>query len=148
MMIPKQAKICPHCRKRQGWSLIAKIFLGIFIFMLFGLIVNQSQKSKTPAPTGGTMHYTYPEALLTMGGKALKSKHPDWSNDICNTVSERKILLGMTKEQVLSAWGKPTHTNTETSPSLEQELWWYGDLAKGTILHFQNGKLAYVNENK
>jgi len=30
MFIPKEAKICPHCRKRQGMSLPLKIILIIF----------------------------------------------------------------------------------------------------------------------
>jgi len=39
MMIPKEAKICPHCRKRQGWTLPAKIGLGIIIIIvIFGII--------------------------------------------------------------------------------------------------------------
>lgn len=34
MMIPKEAKICPHCRKRQGWTLPAKIVLGFIFFIV------------------------------------------------------------------------------------------------------------------
>lgn len=39
MMIPREAKICPHCRKQQGWTLPAKIGLGIIIIIvIFGII--------------------------------------------------------------------------------------------------------------
>lgn len=34
MMIPKDAKVCPHCRKRQSVS-----FLSVFIFIVFVLLV-------------------------------------------------------------------------------------------------------------
>ncbi len=33
-MIPREAKICPHCRKRQGMSPIVKIFLVFFALMV------------------------------------------------------------------------------------------------------------------
>lgn len=35
MMIPKAAKICPHCRKKQGWTMPAKIVMGLIIFSAF-----------------------------------------------------------------------------------------------------------------
>lgn len=39
MMIPKEAKICPHCRKRQGMGLFAKIIIGVFgFFVLAGIV--------------------------------------------------------------------------------------------------------------
>lgn len=31
IMIPKEASICPYCRKRQGWPLFSKIVAGVFI---------------------------------------------------------------------------------------------------------------------
>jgi hypothetical protein len=41
MIIPKEAKICPHCRKRQGWTLPAKLGLGIIIFIVIIGIIAQ-----------------------------------------------------------------------------------------------------------
>ena len=41
MMIPKEAKICPFCRKQQGWSLFTKFFLVVAILFLVTMIVNQ-----------------------------------------------------------------------------------------------------------
>jgi hypothetical protein len=32
MMIPKEAKFCPHCRKRQGMSVGFKLLLGLILF--------------------------------------------------------------------------------------------------------------------
>jgi hypothetical protein len=145
MMIPKYAKICPHCKKKQGWGLGIKIFLGVIaIAVLIALVGKERERSKMSTPATEAVR----EVALTEKGKVIKQKHSGWSNEFCNVISERKITLDMTKEQVLLAWGKPDHINTETRASLEQELWWYGNLAKGTILHFINGKLAYINENK
>jgi len=33
-IILKKAKICPYCRKRQKWSLLTKIGLGIIVFIV------------------------------------------------------------------------------------------------------------------
>jgi hypothetical protein len=47
MMIPKEAKICPHCRKKQGISLLGKIVIGLFLLVLFSIFV--SEIGKQPA---------------------------------------------------------------------------------------------------
>ena len=39
MMIPEEAKICPHCRKQQGWSVLHKIGLVILIAMVISFFV-------------------------------------------------------------------------------------------------------------
>ncbi|MEW6485781.1 MAG: zinc ribbon domain-containing protein [Pseudomonadota bacterium] len=47
MMISKDAKICPHCRKKQGWSLVAKIIIGFFILIALSAIGNLGRESTT-----------------------------------------------------------------------------------------------------
>lgn len=37
MMIPKEAKVCPHCRKKQGTSIITMIVAGFFILFVIGM---------------------------------------------------------------------------------------------------------------
>ena len=39
MMIPKDASICPHCRKRQGMSSGFKLLLGLILFFAFMAII-------------------------------------------------------------------------------------------------------------
>ncbi len=47
MMIPKDAKVCPHCRKKQGTSFAGK-FLGIvLILFVIGIAVNAFKENKT-----------------------------------------------------------------------------------------------------
>lgn len=54
MMIPKEAKICPHCRKKFGWTTPAKIavvLLGLAIFGSFlGENAKDTPKSKPASP--------------------------------------------------------------------------------------------------
>lgn len=49
MMIPQDAKICPHCRKKLGWSLPAKIFVGLIILGAFGALIGKNNP-ETPQP--------------------------------------------------------------------------------------------------
>ena len=37
MMIPQEASICPHCRKKQGTSTGVKILAVIFILIVIGM---------------------------------------------------------------------------------------------------------------
>lgn len=40
MIIPREAKICPYCRKKQGWTLAAKIFAALFIVGALSAVMN------------------------------------------------------------------------------------------------------------
>jgi len=40
MMIPGDARICPHCRKPQGWTIPAKIFATLLAVVIFGAIMS------------------------------------------------------------------------------------------------------------
>jgi hypothetical protein len=51
MMIPKEASICPHCRKRQGTSLFVWLLTGFFILVGLGMCVNMgSNKGGISSP--------------------------------------------------------------------------------------------------
>lgn len=54
MMIPKSAKVCPHCRKKQGVSILEVICLLIFGLFVIGYIGSNSGSNNiggTSAPT-------------------------------------------------------------------------------------------------
>lgn len=48
MMIPREASICPHCRKRQGLSLSSKIFVGLMVVILIAIISNALNSPSPP----------------------------------------------------------------------------------------------------
>ena len=52
MMIPKEAKYCPHCRKRQGTSTGVKILAVLLFLFLIGFI---SSLSKTGSNFSSTL---------------------------------------------------------------------------------------------
>jgi hypothetical protein len=71
----------------------------------------------------------------------LRAKHPDWSTDVCYTIAQRKAQIGMTKDQVLAAWGKPRDINRTVNPFGTSEQWCYGDIG-GTYLYFDDGVMT------
>ena len=54
-------------------------------------------------------------------------------------VSEKKIMIGMTKEMVLDSWGKPKDINRTVGEWGVHEQWIY---SLDTYLYFENGKLT------
>ncbi|MBK7498046.1 MAG: hypothetical protein IPI19_02830 [Ignavibacteriales bacterium] len=56
----------------------------------------------------------------------LKLKYPYWNTNECLTVSNRRINIGMTKEMVREAWGRPEDINRTTNAYGTSEQWVYG----------------------
>ena len=54
MMIPKDAKICPHCRKQLVWSLPAKIFIGFIALVIISTLIRQIKGTDVQKPSGKT----------------------------------------------------------------------------------------------
>ncbi len=51
MMIPQEASICPHCRKRLKTSLLTKIMAGFFILAFVGYCQGQLISSRNSTPS-------------------------------------------------------------------------------------------------
>ena len=62
------------------------------------------------------------------------NKHPAWDRELCGLVAERKIRLGMTREQARAAWGRPERVNRTVFPNRVHEQWVYGS----NYLYFVN----------
>ncbi len=45
--------------------------------------------------------------LLTPAGAAVHDAYPTWDNIVCNSVGEKRLRIGMRKEMVEAAWGRP-----------------------------------------
>lgn len=54
MMIPKNAKICPHCRKALGWTWPAKIVVGLFVLGMIGAFMGKNNQDAPQAPKPAT----------------------------------------------------------------------------------------------
>lgn len=68
----------------------------------------------------------------------LCDKNSAWATDECDAISSNQVMLGMNKEQVVTAWGKPKQVNKTLTEKLDREQWVYG---QGQYLYFYDGKL-------
>jgi hypothetical protein len=64
-------------------------------------------------------------------------------------IKERRVLLGMDKDQVLLALGKPKNKSREPNASGDEiEDWIYGDPpGKMVFVQFTEGKVVKVNDS-
>lgn len=144
MMIPEEAKICPHCRKSQPSKTVR--YLVLFIILLFSYTCSQMPPS--PSSSSNSTVTTQQEAPLTTQGKKIKAKHPSWSNRICNTVAKKEIYVGMTAEQVKAAWGKPYKINTTIGSYGNHEQWVMSDGIGSDYVYFENGIMTSLQQSK
>ena len=82
------------------------------------------------------------------------NKHPSLPPKIKSAILGEKIILGMTKEQVLASWGDPAETHKYVYPNTIMEQWTYEKCNTRTLsyscteylLIFINGVLASYSD--
>ncbi len=73
----------------------------------------------------------------------LEAAHPTWTAQEVQLVSERKVWIGMTEEQAIESWGKPSNMNTTAMANYIQEQWVYRlNSYRANYLYFENGILT------
>jgi hypothetical protein len=145
-----RAIVCPSCKKKVGnagsngiarkhyglgWGcgVILMLMVVITIMVAIGTsITEQSQKQKIKIQKEQQIQ-------LTEKGKKIQKVHPIWSNEICNTISNKQIQMGMTKDMVIASWRKPDRINRTVTMNRTHEQWVYGD---STYLYFEDGILT------
>lgn len=58
-------------------------------------------------------------------------------------IIEGKVIIGMTKQQCIEAWGNPKQINRTITASIIYEQWVY---SAGRYLYFENGKLVTIQD--
>ena len=91
MMIPHEAKICPHCRKVQGWTLPAKMFACFLLLMAFTAVTNLSKQPPPPAS----------QAPSPSATKSVATAAPELKTVKNITIRGRTISTGDTYDSVL-----------------------------------------------
>jgi hypothetical protein len=62
-------------------------------------------------------------------------------------IREKRALVGMDREQVILALGRPAHKSRETNDGIEEEDWVYGQApGKFTFVTFNGDKVIKVKE--
>lgn len=64
--------------------------------------------------------------------------------DIQRCISEKKVQIGMSTEQVILSWGRPEHINRSVGKWGEHEQWVYGS----TYLYFENGIMTSFQDSR
>ena len=78
------------------------------------------------------------QQLITERRRRAINAHP-WPERIKLAVFENRLELGMTREQVTTAWGQPR--SVDVTPTTRQEQWTY---AGPIYLYFTNGALVTI----
>lgn len=134
--------------------MIGMILKGIGLFVLLGVLAmcvglcssvpsTQSYKDKAQAQKAAIANEP-----LTEKGKKIKAKHQDWSNDVCNTIAEKKIRVGMTDAQVRASWGKPYKINSTVNTYGTSEQWVMSDGGGSDYVYFDNGVMTSLQQSK
>ena len=63
----------------------------------------------------------------------------NWDNSIVELITDKKVKLTMSAEQVLLSWGKPQNINQSIGSYGVHEQWIYGS---GQYLYFENNVLT------
>jgi hypothetical protein len=71
----------------------------------------------------------------------IRKKHPDWSDKTIQAISNKKVHIGMTKDQAIAAWGRPNDINKTITAVVTSEQWVYG---QRSYLYFDNGVLTAI----
>jgi hypothetical protein len=95
------------------------------------------EHAKFASKSKNTGIYVTPPSL-TKAGKRIKAKYPDWDDLTCSTVGAGEIFLGMTKEQVRAAWGRPYKVNTTKTVYGTREQWVMYETGS-TYVYFDDG---------
>lgn len=66
---------------------------------------------------------------LTPTGMGVQKDHPKWDNATCNSVGEKQLRIGMRREMVEAAWGRPCTV-----------IWRVDGRADGASTHFLSTK--------
>lgn len=143
MMIPKEAKVCPFCRRKVGnirGAIIPAILIVFFIVWVTGMVFEAEQKNKNLLASQ--------QSQLTAKGKIIKDNHPAWPNETCNAVGNKEVSIGMNKDQVIAAWGKPYRINTTESIRGSREQWVMSRGIASDYLYFEGPILVSLQQSK
>lgn len=94
-MIPAEAKICPHCRKKQGTSMIVWVIVGLIVLYAIGKISGTPQRSSIS-------DYSAQPAASAPAGPLLELQTWRWGENYSYATAEGSVknISGRSLEHV------------------------------------------------
>ena len=151
--VKQDATICKHCRSElaplppKKKSQLAGLLLILIIVAFFSGVFEEKPSSTSLTESDETT-INYNLTTLSKEGKVIKDKYPNWSKEVCNAVAKSQIIIGMTKKQVETAWGRPYKINTTTGTYGTHEQWKMHDSINSSYVYFENGKLTTIQQSE
>jgi hypothetical protein len=136
-------------KDRVFWIVFVIVIVSFFGFM-FSKYDPKKEEAKKIAASESTMEENPLAGVRSLSmdrvrgtglppkAKKLTDKYPAWPEEICEVVAEKRIRIGMTKEQVRVSWGKPERVNRTVTSRSNHEQWVYG----GAYLYFDDDILT------
>ena len=85
------------------------------------------------------------ERILAAEKKKVELEIKGYPLKIRKAIAEEKIVLGMTKRQLILSWGKPESINSTVTAAGRNEQWVYGS---GWYVYFTNGIVSAWQTNQ
>lgn len=65
---------------------------------------------------------------------------------VARAVARKRVFVGMTEQEVIRAWGKPSKINRSVTASTVHEQWIYeqGEIGRSQYLYLENGVLGSI----
>jgi hypothetical protein len=169
--VSNEADKCPECGAPVKKPLLQKkigclgsiliILAAYLIIKSVGVMTSEPSKnvitSPQSTPTVSQVHDAEDQHkkakqeedkfLKTTAGK-IWNKHRHWDKDICRTIADGSIRMGMTDEQVRLSWGKPYKINISSGSWGTHEQWVMHDSTNSDYLYFENGILTSLQRSK
>jgi len=82
--------------------------------------------------------------FLKSRARQIWKQHPDWPRGACKAISEKKVQIGMTTEQVRIAWGRPDSINTTVMSNSRHEQWVW---SLRQFAYFEDGVLTPIQQS-
>ncbi|HLJ46694.1 MAG TPA: hypothetical protein VKU01_11835 [Bryobacteraceae bacterium] len=143
-------------KKKGSWKDHVSIGMG-------GATTPINTQQNTNAPGGTSLALQFDDGVPPMKASEIKKllqpvldfeKHSATENyvetlpaPVQQAIKDKKVIEGMTQEQVLLALGKPRHKERSSSDGTDLEDWVYGDPpGKIMFVTFENSKVTKVKE--
>ena len=121
------------------------LFVGTIIVALGCVTIYQVSESqdREAADRGAQARAWHARNKTTKAG-LLCEKHAGWTPEACDAIAGAKVQMGMTKEQVKLAWGKPRGMNETVAAGVDREQWVY----PSDYLYFDHGVLTSIQTSR